>query len=306
MEQESMTKLDKPLNILVKRRAAIGDVIMSTGVVRELKRTYKNNANIYVATDCIEVFKNNPHVTGVVPFDAAKNEQFDVVYNLDDAYEANRGIHYVDSYFYRVFGDVNINRAVELFPDDADQSRVLNLLVKNELLHEEGKYIVVHLRNWHWQAKNISLDVWFDVFTKLFEVRDDFKIVTIGGHTDHTVDHPNFVDLRNEKLTSQQMMLLCDQAQCFVGIDSGPFQCAAASKTQIIALLTHLAPQRISPYRKWLRGLDVTAITTNEDCKGCNDRQQMPVRQIICEKGDYPCVNNFDTQAIADAILRTL
>ena len=169
-----------------------------------------------------------------------------------------------------------------------------------------GKYIVVHLRNWHWQAKNITLDVWFDVFTKLFEERDDFSIVTIGGPTDHTVDHPNFVDLRNDKLTSQQMMLLCESAQCFVGIDSGPFQCAAASNTHIVALLTHLLPERIVPDRKWLRGYEVTAISTNEDCRGCNDRQQHPVRHVNCEKGDYPCTRNFDTQAIAEAILKQL
>ena len=299
-------KLTKPNNILVKRRAAIGDVIMTTGVVRELKRKYGANASIYVATDCIEVYKNNPHVTGVIPFDAAQDNRFDVVFNLDDAYEYNPNVNYVESYFYRVFGDINCNKSVELFPGEEDQTRVLNLQYTHELTKENGKYIVVHLRNWHWQAKNISLDVWFDVFTKLFEERDDFKIVTIGGPTDHTVEHPNFVDLRNEKLTSQQMMLLCDDAACFVGIDSGPFQCAAASKTHIVALLTHLLPERIVPTRKWLNGYEVTAITTKEDCRGCNDRQQHPVRQIVCEKGNYPCVNNFDTAAIAKAILRKL
>ena len=69
-----MTKrLDKPLNILVKRRGAIGDVIMTTGVVRELKRKYNGDANIYVATDSLEVYKNNPHITSVVPFDAVKS-----------------------------------------------------------------------------------------------------------------------------------------------------------------------------------------------------------------------------------------
>jgi ADP-heptose:LPS heptosyltransferase len=165
---------------------------------------------------------------------------------------------------------------------------------------------VVHLRNWHWQAKNISMDVWFDVFVKLFEQHPDLKIVTIGGSTDHTVEHPNFVDLRTAGLNSQQMKLLCDTARCFVGIDSGPFQCAAASDTHLIALLTHLRTERIMPHRKWQLGHNATAIETQEECKGCNDRQQLPVRQIVCEKGNYPCTNNFDTQSIAEAILKTL
>lgn len=295
-------KLTKPLNILVKRRAAIGDVIMTTGVVRELKRKYGSNANIYVATDVLEVFKNNPHVSGVIPFDAAKDGQFDTVFNLDDAYEYNPYVNYVETYFYRVFGDINCNKSVELFPSEEDRTKVLNI----QYQHKLDKYIVVHMRNWHWQAKNISMDVWFDVFTKLFEERDDFTVVTIGGHTDHTVDHPNFVDLRNSNLTSQQMMLLCENASCFVGIDSGPFQCAAASNTHIVALLTHLRAESIIPQRKWTNDYEVTAIETLEDCKGCYDRQQHPVRQIVCEKTNYPCTSNFDTQAIATAILGTL
>lgn len=297
-----MTKLVKPLNILVKRRAAIGDVIMTTGIVRELKKKFGDNANVYVATDCAEVYKNNPHIAGLVPMNAVDANQFDVVYNLDDAYEYDPDIHFVDSYFYRVFGDANINKSVELFPAGVDYVDF------NKIKEQHGldKYIVIHMRNWHWQAKNVSLDVWFDVFAKLFEERDDFKIVTIGGHTDHTVEHPNFVDLRNAGLNSQQMKLLCDDAACFVGIDSGPFQCAAASNTHIVALLTHLRPERIIPDRKWQRGHNVTVIQTNEDCRGCADRQQLPVRQINCEKGNYPCVNNFDTDKIAKSILKTL
>ena len=80
-----MIKLTKPLNLLVQRRAAIGDVIMTTGVVRELKKKYGTNANIWVATDCLEVYKNNPHVTGVMPMAAVDLRRFDIVYNLDDA-----------------------------------------------------------------------------------------------------------------------------------------------------------------------------------------------------------------------------
>jgi ADP-heptose:LPS heptosyltransferase len=101
-------------------------------------------------------------------------------------------------------------------------------------------------------------------------------------------------------------MLLCESAQCFVGIDSGPFHCAAASDTNIVSLLTHLKAERIMPERKWLKGYKVTAIETLEDCRGCNDRQALPVRQLVCEKGNHPCTTNFDTQAIATAILKTL
>jgi ADP-heptose:LPS heptosyltransferase len=291
-----MIKLSKPLNILVQRRAAIGDVIMTTGVVRELKKKYDTNAMIYVATDNLDVYKNNPHVAGVMPVGAVDYSRFDVVYNLDDAYELNPYTNYVDAYFYRVFGDRELDKSVELFPSEDELADIEDF---------GDQYIVVHMRNWHWQAKNIDLSVWFEVYAKLFEQHPELKIVVTGGATDHHIDHPNFVDAR-DRFNIRQWRHIMDSAACFVGIDSAPYQCAAASKTHIVSLLTHLLPERIVPYRKWQLGYNSTSVQTLEDCAGCNDRQTRPIHQIICEKNNFPCTSNFDTDAIASAILAQL
>ena len=296
-------KIEKPINILVRRRAAIGDVIMTTGIVRELKRRYGNDANIDIATDFIEVYRNNPHIRNIFPVDTIPdvNNRYELYFNLDDTYESNPENHYVDSYFHRVFGSTTLNKSVELFPTAQDQ-----LVVDQDLKKIDGKFIVVHMRNWHWGAKNITMEVWFDVYAKLFEQRTDFQIVCVGGKTDYFVeDHPLFYDCR-ERYNSQQIKYLCDNAAAFVGIDSGPFQCAAASDTHIVALLTHLKPERIVPHRRLDINWNATAVQTQEDCAGCNDRQARPIRQIICEKGNYPCTNNFNTDTIANAILKQL
>lgn len=293
--------LEKPHNILVLRRAAIGDVIMTTGVVRELKKRYGANANIDVATEQMSVYVNNPHVRNVLHINSGIDlSKYNIFYNLDDSYENNPLVHYVDSHFYQVFGSIDFDKSTELFPSDNDKQIV------EEYLKEIGeKFIVVHMRNWHWAAKNISMDVWFEVYGKLFEQQTDFKIVTVGGPTDFFIeDHPLFVDLR-AKLSDQQLKYLCDHARCFVGIDSGPYWVASASNTHIVALLTHLHPERILPYRGEF-GANCTAIPTNESCTGCNDKQDRPVRQLVCEKQTFPCVNNFDTDKITKAILDQL
>lgn len=299
-------KLAKPINILVQRRAAIGDVIMSTAVVRELKRKYGNNAQIDIATDVAEVYRNNPHIRNIFPVDQVPsvNGRYEIYINLDDAYEINPAHSYVDNYFYRAFGNTPaMNQSVELFPTDADIAQV-----DNDLTELGGKFIVVHMRNWHWAMKNISMDIWLDTFTKVFEANTDFKVVCVGGPTDNFVDHPLFVDAR-AKYNTQQIKYLCDHAACFVGIDSGPYWCAAASSTHIIALLTHVAPKCILPYRELesdYHSSSNTAIQTLEDCAGCMERQPLPVRQITCPKQSFPCASNFDTDAIAHAILGQL
>lgn len=301
-------KIEKPTKILLRRRTAIGDVIMSTGVARELRNKYGRDAIINVATDEIAAYRNNPNIDGIIPLSTLTGEHIlesDVYINLDDAYELNPKNHYVDSYFYRAFGaqfasPLGMDRSVELFPDTDDCATV-----DEDLKRIGDKFIVVHMRNWYWAQKNIDINVWFAVFEQLFNKRTDFKIVCVGGNTDHHADHPLFVDLRG-KYNNQQLKYLCDHARAFVGIDSGPFQCAAASNTHIIALLTHLKPERILPYRNGELGYNCTAITTRESCGGCNDKQTRPIRQIICEHGDNRCTANFDADAIAAAVLKQL
>ena len=198
-------KLEQPINILVQRRAAIGDVIMTTGVVRELKRRYGADANIDIATDFAEPFRNNPHIRNIFPVDQVPDvkDRWDLYYNLDNAYELNPTEHYVKNYFYRVFGDVNLNRSVELFPTDEDK-----IIVDRRIKEMYGdRFIVVHMRNWHWPAKNITMDVWLDVYTQLFSERTDFQVVCVGGPTDFYIeDHPLFVDLR-AKYNNQQIKI---------------------------------------------------------------------------------------------------
>ena len=290
-------KLERPTQILVRRRAALGDVIMSTGVVRELKKKYGSNCAIDVATEVLEVYNNNPHVRNVFhTHEIPEVDKYDIYINLDDAYEYNPVNHYLDSYFYRAFGTSAMDKSVELFPSAEDQRQV------DDFQEAQGldKYIVIHIRQWHWALKNMSWDTWFAVFAKLFEQRTDFKIVTVGGATDGTVDHPLFVDARG-KLSIQQQKLLMDDAVCFVGIDSGPYHIAAASRTHIVSLHTHLLPERIVPQWK-----AVSAILSTVDCVGCNDHQRRPVSQVVCKHGDFRCSTSFDADRIANNILELL
>ena len=293
--------IEAPINVLVRRRAAIGDVIMSTGVVRELKQRYGTDANIDVVTEKLEVWRNNPHIRNMYhtgePPDA---NNYDVYINLDDAYEKNPLNHFIDSMFYRAFGANNLDKSVEIFPTEEDCQ-----IVDQDLKEIGDRFIVVHMRNWHYAQKNITTDVWFDVYAKLFEQRTDFKILCTGGPTDLVVDHPLFVDIRT-KYTDQQLKYLFDRSLAFVGIDSGPYWVAAASSTHIVALLTNIPVNSILPYRNMQLGYNCTAITTLEECGGCYNEQARPVNVWTCKKNTTPCNNNFKTDEIANAILKQL
>jgi ADP-heptose:LPS heptosyltransferase len=283
----------------VKRRAALGDVVMSTGVVRELYRQYNGNCAITVETEHPLVYKNNPYIQDLRNWGECNPVDYDLVYNLDDAYELNPEAHFVESMFYRVFGSraSSMNLAPDLHADEQDRHSV-----DQDLADIGSCFVAMHMRQWHWALKNIDLDVWCDILARVFEKRTDVKIVTVGGPTDHSLDHPLIFNA-NARYTPQQLKYLLDHARCFVGIDSGPFQIAGASDTHVIGLLTHNPPEYIMPVRKYDRDWRNTAIQADIDCVGCNVRQQRPVRQIICQHGDFRCNKSWNTQQIADAIL---
>ena len=298
-------KLEVPIGILVRRRAALGDVVVSTGVIRELKAIYGDNCVIDVATQHPAVFNHNPHIRNVITISetddsGATPEYYDVYYNLDDTYEYNPKGHFADNYFYRVFGNTDIDRSMELFIDEDEESAI------NEFVATiDAPFIAVHMRRWHWELKNIDPAVWLSVFDAVFTANPDVKIVCVGGDTDFFPEgHPRVVDARS--MTPGALCFLLDHAKCFVGIDSGPFHIAGASETHIVALLSHMSPEKVMPYRNGLMGDNCTIIQANVDCVGCHSRQQRPVRGIVCERGDFACNKLWDVAKIANAIIKQL
>jgi ADP-heptose:LPS heptosyltransferase len=294
-------KIETPVTILVKRRAALGDVVMSTGVVRELYRLHDGQCRITVETEFPLVYKNNPYIADLRNWGECNTADYDVVYNLDDAYELNPENHFVSSMFARVFGSVSsMNQQPDLHVDDQDK-----LVVDADIQEIGQKFIAVHMRQWHWPLKNIDIEIWADIFARVFEQRTDFKIVTVGGPTDYSLDHP-LIFTANARYTPQQLRYLLDSARCFVGIDSGPFQIAGASSTHIIGLLTHNPPEYIIPLRKRDHMWNAQAVQASIDCVGCNVRQARPVRTIDCIHGDFRCNRLWDTERIANLILEQL
>lgn len=294
-------KIDNPINILVHRRTALGDVIMTTGVIRELKKKYGNTANIYVSTDQQQVYLNNPYVTRVFDTKSTPDLHWDIVYNLDDAYELNPSNHFVDTYFHRVFGlDHGLDQSMELYPTDEERAKVDADL---ELIGD--KFIAIHMRQWHWELKNIQPQVWFDMMIALFEQTIDYKLVCVGGPTDFAVDHPLVIN-HNGRYNAAETKYILEHASCFVGIDSGPFHCAGATDVPILALLNHIQPQYILPYRNGVLGDNCHVIQAGVDCVGCHERQPKPVRSIECEHGDYRCNLTWNGTQIANKIIEII
>jgi ADP-heptose:LPS heptosyltransferase len=294
-------KLEQPVTILLRRQGALGDVILTTGIVRELYAKYQGQCQIDIATDFGEVFNNNPYVHCVHHTSQIPDVNYNIVINLDDTYEINPNVSFIDNYNFRVFSNTTVDGAMELYCTDEIVDAVDELIEKVIVTD----FICIHMRNWHWAMKNIDIAVWLGVIDKILTHNPTTKIVCIGGATDHFPEgHPRIVDARG--LTIQGLSYLLDHARCFVGIDSAPFHVAGTSETHIVALLSHMFPEKVLPIREGNQGHNCTVVQAKVPCLGCHSRQQRPVRQIVCEQGDYPCNRLWDVDEIANAIIAQL
>lgn len=295
-------KIDVPTRILVDRRKAVGDLLMITPVLRELRKRYPE-AYVQVVTEETIVLDNNPHVDEVVhPNYMSTTDPWDLYLNLNDAYEKNITSHYVDAYLYRAFGaDIDsIDRTLELVTTAEEKTAV------DEALEQIGNnYIVIHMRRWAWENKNIDPIIWTMLFAWLEASYPDTKIVSVGAQ--HDLRSPGeqgsrYVDLV-EQLSLGEIRHLIDNAKCFIGGDSGPYHIAATTSTPILVLLSHLAPEQILPWRDGEFGKDVSVVQSSVPCVGCYARQTAPVRNLVCENAEqWACNKQFDFKAITDAL----
>lgn len=286
--------------ILIDRRAALGDLVMITPVLREVRRRHPS-AFIQVVTEEPGILKNNPHVDLVCqPAEMTKTDPWDLYMNLNDAYEKNVTSHYIDSYLHRAFGDdvAGVARSPEMFPSAEEKENV------DDALAEIGTdYVVVHMRRWAWENKNIDIETWSAFFTRLQETHPDVKIVSVGAKYDFTVpnDPSHYINLVGQ-LTVGEIQYLISKAKAFVGPDSGPFHIASTTKTPIVALISHLLPEQILPWRDEEFGKDITVVLSDVPCTGCYARQKPPVSNLTCENEEqFVCSKKFDNLKMFEA-----
>lgn len=286
------------MNILVDRRAALGDALMITPVLKELRKRYPT-ANINVVTDFPEVLRTNPSVNKVMrPAELPTDSVQDLYINLNGAYENNVTSHYIDSYLYRAFGSTEgMDKSITLVSTPEEVETIED--VKSQL---DSEYMVVHMRRFAWENKNVDLAIWEDYFTKLHAAHPTLKIVGVGAKYDYrAVGHVQRVDLVNQ-LSVGELAHLIAGAKCFIGGDSAPYHIAATTSTPIVALLSHLAPEQIVHWRDGEFGKGTTVVQSDVGCLGCYARQKPPVNVLTCENPvQWQCNKKFSVEQMVAA-----
>jgi ADP-heptose:LPS heptosyltransferase len=251
---------------VIKRDAAFGDVLIAAAVAPALKKKHPG-ASIIFNTNCHEVLKDNPFIDRVVFEEQISERSFQILYNLNFAYEYKPTTNILQAYA----ESVGVNRSD------------CSLFLKTEPI--EGlpeNFIVVHAGKTAWVGRDWS-PMKFDVLAKRLR-KDDYKVVCVGTGYDHLVSSD--LDLRG-KTSVNQLAYVMQKATAFVGIDSFPMHV-----TQVFDVPGVCFFGSIKPETRIISNKMIPVVAQGISCLGCHHKQPAPCTVTNqCETVTQDCIN---------------
>lgn len=217
--------------IVIRRWAALGDVLLVTAILPELWRT-NPLSEIVVETCAPEIFDDNPHVRFAARSIGRRPD--DQVIDLDMVSENGVMRHFVASYA-RACGievewpyETEINFGKEHY--DRFHAPEMNW---------SGRWVALHTGPSTWKAKEWPAAKWEELMSAL--AADGWGIVTVGsgllsGLTAFPTAPAKLRDARNATKNVHELAAVISACTLFIGIDSFPLHVAGAVGTPSIGL----------------------------------------------------------------------
>lgn len=267
--------------ILVKRKGALGDVLLTTPIV---KRLHNEGNTIDVRTDHPEVFLGNPYVwhafswgkdiRGII----ANAIKYERVIDLDLCYEKKPKMHIIDAYSLEAFGDTKTPHELQLFVTVGDKDLSLGL--------KRHEYIVLHM-GVSWENRTWDYDNWIDL-AGLLLTNFNKKLVVVGARNDRRPPvNTNIIDTVGQ-FDLHEVSFWIANACLFIGTDSSLLHIAQACGTPSVGLYTCAKAEYRSTGALAVVPKEFTGETLS--CYGCLHEVSPPVTYVGCKRGDFFCV----------------
>src|SRR3954471_15411451 len=272
------------MSIVVQRAGALGDVILTTPIIRRLRRE-NPTTRINVVTGYPDVFRNSPYLD--VPLHSPLARKI----NLDLVYERWPGLHIVQAYMEHVFGDPGE-------PDDLQQE----LFFGRPTVFSHGRhYVAVHAAVAGWANRTLPRATWRAVVAGL--IKAGLWPVLVGSPRD---DIPQCDVTRFHSTDIMAQARLIAGCAAFVGSDSGLLHVAGATEVPIVGVFTCATAHTRLPWRHGQLGWRCIPVVPDLDCVGCQARRPAPVTDEHCERGDTACVEMVSASTIVAAVVAAI
>ncbi|MBI4158720.1 glycosyltransferase [Candidatus Woesearchaeota archaeon] len=261
------------IKILYIQPKGVGDIIMSTPIIRELKRKYPFAKIDFAADDfCKDIVGGNPYINNVYSFGNLPNLQGYVTVlrpYLKTQYMINwqdTGMHIVDLYA-SLCGVKLDSYKTEIFPIEAN--------LKDYGINEKEDYICLHTES------SLKYKDWPHFRELIHKLKDIFNIVVIDEQQhnyENTIQLPKDIGLRKKAYVVSKSKML-------IGVDSMGIHMSSAFNVPTIALYGNTLPELCKP-------LSNKNLITIKPEKRCTDGWHH-----YCKEGKY-CISNITVDDI--------
>lgn len=277
-------------SVLVRRAGALGDVLLTTPIVAQLRETLGKEALIDVETGCPQAYDGNPHVSRVNPNDGVP---YDHVIDLNMVYENDPQRHIVDAYALHAFGVTEINKRV-VFGIESPPPK--------ELIRTSNVVSIHAARSW--PSRTIPERTWDETVVGL--VSAGYKVQFIGAGNDYHGPEIRGTDGTILSLVGQ--LPLRETANhiaasvCFIASDSSLLHLAGATNTPIVGIFTSVRANYRLPFREGVLGLKCKAIWPQGlSCYGCLGEERGRT-SLQCKFNSNACVQIIRADDIVQAV----
>ncbi len=300
------------MNIFFGLFETLGDIIVSTAIVRAIKEKYPDSKIVYaVGEQYVEVLRGNPDIAEIMPTkhpweivlrSAEKN--YDKVYlplmltHEDTVWHqrepwciANGDNHnLVDMYAKKCQDDIKItNRRTYVYPHESAWKEIVDSAGDMAETFEKTPFITIHTT-----SRNSSKDWPYENFVKLTQLisakyGNKLAIYQIGGKDDKPLPEPSKC-VNGMPLT--HTMALIGKSKLHIDIDSGPSFIADSLNVPTICIMGATWAQTSGPI-----GPNVEFIEPNRHCL---DRIHTPCHSHCVVAPD--CIKSIEVSEVFNAV----
>ena len=317
--------------ILLIRFSSIGDIVLTTPVVRALKNQLDCQLHVFTKKQYAGIYQNNPHVDRVHIFEnnlstvtiELKSQQFDFVVDLQKnmrSLKVRRSLKRPSASFPKLnrqkwlLVNFKINKLPDVHIVDRYFEAVQSLGVKNDnrgleyFIPDESVVSPSNLDS-RLSKAYIGFVIGGQHLTKMMPVEKvanivsklNFPVVLLGGKEDaargdeivYLTDNSNVLNTCGQ-LSLDQSASLIQQAKVVLTNDTGLMHIAAAFKKPIVSLWGNTVPQfGMYPYMPGCENRSFISEVSGLKCRPCS---KLGFKK--CPKGHFKCTLEQDEELI--------